>query len=169
MLTAVKSGCALASAVLLATVPAIADVVADCNSPSPERAISGCSIVIEGGSSIGMDLATAYVARGNASEAEGDHDRVIADLTKAIEMSPAMAGAYSNRANIYYRLGQLDTALADYNEAIRLNLNFAGAYYNRGNLLSQKGDLAGALTDLTAALHLEPTYASGCFNQGILY
>lgn len=148
---------------------ALSDVVTDCKSGDPARAIKGCSIVIESGASPLMDLASAYTYRANAAEASGDHARALADLSKAIELNPSLPGNYNNRGNVYLSLGDLDHALLDYNEAIRLDLNFGGAYFNRGNLYSRRGDLAQALTDLTAAAHLSPMYPSAYFNRGIVY
>lgn len=148
---------------------AFADIVTDCRSGNPARAIEGCSIVIDSGVTPAMDLATAYAYRANASETVGKHGDALTDLNKAIALNPNLAGLYSNRGNVYMSLGDEDQALADYTQAIQLDLNFAGAYFNRGNVYSRKGDLDKALMDLTAAVHLNPTYAPAHFNRGIVY
>lgn len=149
--------------------PAFSDIVKDCKSGDPVRAIEACSVVIEEGRSAPMDLATAYTYRANAAEASGGHMPALADLTKAIELNPSSAIAYNNRGNIYFYLGDFDHALEDYNKAIHLDLESAGAYFNRGNLYSRQGDLDRAMTDLTAAVHINPTYAPAYFNRGIVY
>jgi len=148
---------------------AVADILTDCRSSNPVRAIEGCSVVIDSGAMAPMDLATAYTYRASASETVGKHGDALTDLNRAIALNPNLAGLYSNRGNIYLALGNEDKALADYTQAIQLNLNFAGAYFNRGNVYSRRGDLDRALTDLTAAVHLRPTYASAYFNRGIVY
>lgn len=148
---------------------AFADIVADCKSGDPARAMQGCSIVIDNGATTPMDLATAYTYRANASETVGKYGDALTDLNRAIALNPNLAGLYSNRGNVYLSLGDEDQALANYTEAIQRDPNFAGAYFNRGNVYSRKGNLDRALTDLTAAVHLNPTYAPAHFNRGIVY
>ncbi|MBY0560070.1 tetratricopeptide repeat protein [Hyphomicrobium sp.] len=166
-----RTACILAAWLLLiaGSRTAVADIVTDCRSGNPARAIEGCSIVIDSGMTAPMDLATAYTYRANASETVGKHGDALTDLNKAIALNPNLAGLYSNRGNVYMSLGDEDQALADYTQAIQLDLNFAGAYFNRGNVYSRRGDLDSALTDLTAAVHLNPTYAPAYFNRGIVY
>jgi tetratricopeptide (TPR) repeat protein len=159
----------VAGLVIAHSQPAQADIVADCKSGNPQRAIQGCSVVIDSGPSALMDLATAYAYRANASEAAGDHEAAVADLTKAIELNPSLAGLYNNRGNIYFATRHLGQALADYDQAIKLDLGFAGAYFNRGNLYSRIGKLDNALADLTVTVKLDPSYAPAYFNRGIVY
>lgn len=147
----------------------LADVVTDCKSGNPVRAMQGCSIVIESGAPAPMNLADAYAYRANASEAMGNHSGALANLDMAIQLNPNQAGLYSNRGNVYLASGNDDKALADYGEAIQRDPNFAGAYFNRGNVYSRKGKLSRALQDLTAAVHLSPVYAPAYYNRAIVY
>ncbi|RUP07401.1 MAG: tetratricopeptide repeat protein [Hyphomicrobium sp.] len=58
-----------------------------------------------------------------AAEVEaGKHGDALADLNRAIDLSPKVAGLYSNRGNVYHALADEDTALADYTEAIKRDL-----------------------------------------------
>jgi len=54
-----------------------------------------------------------YVARGNAYEVRGLHDRAIADFTAAIALWPLYADAYRGRAASYESSGRHDLALRD--------------------------------------------------------
>ena len=65
---------------------------------------------------------------------------VIADLDKAIELSPRMAFAYYNRGNIMAEAGDYTSALLAYNKAIELKPDLGEAYYNRGYVYFQLGD-----------------------------
>jgi tetratricopeptide (TPR) repeat protein len=159
----------VAGLMIASSQPTQADVVADCKSANPALAIRACSIVIDAGGSKPINLIYAYARRANAFAAAGKKDAALTDLSKAIELSPALAGLYSNRGTVYFATGNLERALADYNEAIKLKADFAGAYFNRGNLYSRIGKLDNALADLTAAVKLDPSYASAYFNRAIVY
>ena len=65
-------------------------------------------------------LAWAWLLRGRASWAKGDHERAIADLNKAIRLDPKDHHAY--RASCFVRaiVDQPQQGLRDCNEALRL-------------------------------------------------
>ena len=83
---------ALPVAILILSGSAIADIAEDCRSQDVDCAIRGCTVIIDDGSSRATDHAVAYIGRGNAFAAHGDHVRALADLTKAIELNPLQAG-----------------------------------------------------------------------------
>jgi tetratricopeptide (TPR) repeat protein len=62
----------------------------------------------------------AYNNRGAAFMNKGEYDEAIADLDKAIELSPEFAMAYSNRGAAYINKGEYDKAISDSNKAIKL-------------------------------------------------
>ncbi len=51
----------------------------------------------------------------------GELEAIVADYTKAIELSPVFADAYSARATIYQRLWQSDLASQDLAKACELD------------------------------------------------
>jgi tetratricopeptide (TPR) repeat protein len=51
-----------------------------------------------------------YLNGGNFYQSKGDHDRAIADYTKAIELDPKFTAAYNNRGKAYERKGGYDGA-----------------------------------------------------------
>ncbi len=78
---------------------------------------------------------TNYLAFQLMSESHRDLNMLpeaIADLTRAIALSPKMAGLYRDRGYIYFRNAQHKEAIADYTKAIALEPNDSGAYRSRG-------------------------------------
>src|SRR5262245_12217222 len=82
----------------------------------------------EGGIEIKPDDPAAYFLRGLRYCEEGDNDRAIAELSKAIEIKPGVGLAYHLRGGAYSDKGDKDRAIADYTKAIELEPNFANAY-----------------------------------------
>ena len=52
----------------------------------------------------------------------GDHDRAIADYTKAVQIDSMFAEAHIGRATAYYNKGEYDKAWGDVRRAQRLGL-----------------------------------------------
>jgi tetratricopeptide (TPR) repeat protein len=65
----------------------------------------------------------AYVARGGSYHLLGEHEKGLADRTRAIGLSPGYALAWAARGNAYMILQRYDSALADLTEAERLEPN----------------------------------------------
>ena len=63
-----------------------------------------------------------------------DFDKVVEDLTKAIDLDPTWEEYYYNRAAAYVNLLQYQNALDDYNIAITLNPKYVNAHYNKGSV-----------------------------------
>ena len=71
-----------------------------------------CAALAQGGD------ARSYYDRGNAYYDRGDHDRAIAEYTKAIGLDPKHVIAYHNRGNSYRAKRDLDRAIADFTKSI---------------------------------------------------
>ena len=78
-----------------------------------------CAALAEG------DDATAYYNRGNAYYDRGDHDRAIAEYTKAIGLDPKHVIAHHNRGDSYRAKRDLDRAIADFSKSIELDPKYA--------------------------------------------
>jgi tetratricopeptide (TPR) repeat protein len=100
---------------------------------------------------------------------KGDHDREIADETRAIELNPRLADAYVNRAIAYSYKGDHDQAIEDDTRAIELNPQLDVAYMNRGFDYGQKGDYDRAIADETRAIELNPQDAEAYVSRGAAY
>ena len=82
------------------------------------------------------ELWRVYVSRGWDWSLKGDHDRGIADITKAIELEPRCAPCYLQRGLVWQLKGTYDRAIADHNKAIELDPQYAFAYRGLSWLLA---------------------------------
>jgi tetratricopeptide (TPR) repeat protein len=80
-----------------------------------------------------------------------DYQLILADLNKAIDLTPDFAYTYYNRGNVLSGLKDYRAALVSYDEAIALEPNLAEAYYNRGLTHIFLGDNARGVADLSKA------------------
>lgn len=78
-------------------------------------------------------------------------EEVIADIDKAIELSPANAYLYYNKAVALMHLEAFDQALELLNSSIELKNDFGPAYYNRGYVKLRNGRRAEGIVDLSRA------------------
>lgn len=135
----------------LAAAQDLRDSVRRCNDDSPDVTIPGCTAAIDSGLVSGDRLATLYSNRGIAFSDKGQHDRGIADLDRALALSPNDPVYYFNRGNIYGSMGKLDRAIADLDQAIRLKPDYARAYYNRARAYQVLGQPDRAAADMEQA------------------
>lgn len=112
-------------------------------------------------------LAWAWLLRGRASWAKGDHERAIADLNEAICLDPKDHHAY--RASCFVRaiIDQPQQGLSDCNEALRLKPDDPATLTTRGfvHLKLAQHDLA--IADFDAALRLEPRQVDLLYLRGL--
>jgi tetratricopeptide (TPR) repeat protein len=98
-------------------------------------------------------------ARGLAYEANGDHDRAIADYDETLRLDSEDPVAFYNRGIAYENKHDYDHAI-DYSKAIRLDPEYAEAYLVRGISYENKRELEKALADFRVALNHESLRAS---------
>jgi len=77
----------------------------------------------------------ALTMRGFAYAEQGDFERSVADLGKAIRLAPRRADVYNNRGIIYGRRGETAKALWDFDQALRLKPDDPAAKHNRQNVI----------------------------------
>jgi tetratricopeptide (TPR) repeat protein len=133
----------------------------DCKAASPDldRAIAGCTRLIDNGQETVHYRAVAYANRAGAYVNKKDNDRAIADASEAIRLDPGLALAYTNRAGAYVNKGDADRAIADANEAIGFDPGYAPAFANRAAAFLKKRDNDRAIADATEAIRLIPDHA----------
>lgn len=152
---------ALLTSLLLASTPAGADAIADCNgSRSLDLQIKACSVLIEDTTLSDGNRAIAYGNRGNAFGMLRRAKEALADYEAAIRLDATDPLTFYNRANVLFDLGRLREAEGDYGRAIALNEIFALAYFNRGLTREKLGDLTGATDDYKIAEALDDPVAS---------
>jgi tetratricopeptide (TPR) repeat protein len=113
--------------------------------------------------------AAELARRGSALAARRDFAPALADLSKAIELSPNEAEYYYQRANTYATSGQADLALADYDHALVLQQDLLPAYIPRAEIKLAMNDSPGAVADLEAVDRLAPKQADLRFTLAGLY
>ena len=113
--------------------------------------------------------AALIARRGSASAARRDFAAALADLSKAIELSPNEPEYYFERANAYWANGQADLALADFDHVILLKNDFLPVYLPRAELHLREKDKAAAMTDLNSLDRLAPPQADLRFSLAELY
>ncbi|MGD9590131.1 MAG: tetratricopeptide repeat protein [Pyrinomonadaceae bacterium] len=86
------------------------------------------------------------------------YDLSVADLTKAIELSPKVSANFGIRGDAYLRMGRAKNAIADYSQAIAIEPRDI-YYVARGTAKAADGDHQGATIDLSEAIRLNPNYA----------
>jgi predicted aspartyl protease/Tfp pilus assembly protein PilF len=113
--------------------------------------------------------AALIARRGSAFAARRDFAPALADLSKAIEISPNEPEYYFDRANAYWANGQADLALADFDHVILLKNDFLPVYLPRAELHLWKKDKTAAMTDLDSLDRLAPPQADLRFSIAELY
>src|SRR5581483_12276407 len=113
----------LAAVVVLPAISAMADDAASCRDQGrpPAEAIAACSRLIDSGQIKGDELAGVHMWRGWHATAAGQHDRAIADYTKALQLNARLAGAYSERGASFERTGDLARAAEDFRQALAID------------------------------------------------
>lgn len=89
------------------------------------------------------------------------YNDILADLDKAIALSPRMALAYYNKGNVYVETQNFPAAIEAYGEAIGLKPDLGEAYFNRGFSYLKLGNKNAAISDLSKAgeLGVLPAYS----------
>lgn len=111
-----------------------------------------------------------------------DYSSAVADLTRALELTPDFALGYFQRSNARYksiqsgnvadgaaRQAEMRAVIADLDKAIELSPRMAFAYYNRGNIMAEAGDYTSALLAYNKAIELKPDLGEAYYNRGYVY
>jgi len=119
------------------------------------------AIAIEG------ETAELLFARGNLSNAKGDHANALSDLSKVIELQPENAEALNNCGNVLTKLDKLDLAKKIFVRALAIQPDNHVFMNNFGNALRASGKFDAALQAFDATLKLAPDYAAAYQNMGV--
>ncbi len=115
-----------------------------------------------------------------------DYDNAIADLDRAIALTPDFTLAYLLRANSRYLSSKQprtdsktglssssmraeNRAIADLDSVIKLSPRMPIAYYNKGVILTESGDYTSALQAFNKAIELKPDFGEAYYNRGYVY
>ena len=111
----------------------------------------------------------AFINRGNANVVDGNYDKAINDLNKAILLEPTAADAYMNRAIAKSKSNDMFGAIKDYDKAITIGPIDDKMYAERAVLKSGIQDISGATEDITSAIKLNPSKEKYYNQRGIYY
>src|ERR1043166_1527131 len=116
---------------IAAAMPAGAAEYTDCNKETSKdgggKGIAVCTQLINSGRWKGLELARLYSNRSLAYTKAEKLDQALADVDRAIRISPDYVFAYDNRGEIKRMRGEYDAAIVDFNMAIRLDPDFLAA------------------------------------------
>jgi tetratricopeptide (TPR) repeat protein len=97
-------------------------------------------------------------------------DAAIADLRKAIQLSPGYGLLYNNLGVIYHNQDNLSEAKVNYDRAIEIDPQLSLAYTNRANLARDTGDTnRTALDDYETAIKINTVDEIVYLNRGVYY
>ena len=100
---------------------------------------------------------------------QGDSDKAIEELSKAIELTPASADAYYSRALSYYKKGKLKESISDFNKVIELTPASIDAYYNRGLAFYKMGSFDESIADYNKVLEINTNAMDALYGRGLAY
>src|SRR5882762_10275220 len=107
-------------------------------------------------------------AAGATPDKIDDHDKAIADASKAIRSNPKNSGAYVSRAAARLDKKQLERAISDASHAISLDPENAEAYHIRGVARFLKKQHVEAVHDLSEAIGLDQNISDAHYIRGLI-
>ncbi len=138
-----------------------------CGDPAPEKAIKGCTAIIEAGGDKAMSLFDAHFNRGLALAQKNQHGKAIADYDAAAKMRPKDAALLQSRCWSKAVSGRLTQALQDCNTSLALNPKDPDTLEIRGFTYRKMRNFNRSIADYDAALELRPDAASTLFGRGV--
>ena len=103
--------------------------------------------------------ARVHLAKGTKALSEGWDAAASAELTRALELDPALVEAHVVRARASLLDLDLESAIADANSALAVDPRSAAAFEVRARARGRGGDWSGALEDATSAVTLDSSLA----------
>ena len=110
-----------------------------------------------------------YVSRAESENNSHQHDKAIADYSRAIELDPNNPDWYVSRADSKDNNNQHDKAIADYSRAIELDPKNPDYLGLRADSRIAHNEYGKALADFTESIRLAPDRAGGYLRRGDVY
>lgn len=105
------------------------------------------------------DFLPAWIGLARTLTKEGQHDRGLESLHKALEVSAKNPAILNDLGLIYLRQGRSAEAASSFRTAVEVDPDHADAYNNLGGALSQTGDRAGSEGAYRNAIRIRPDFA----------
>jgi tetratricopeptide (TPR) repeat protein len=119
---------------------------------SPKEAVGALDKAVR----LGRRGPKTFVNRGMGHQILGDHQRALADFTRAIELDPTRGNAYIWRARLHLTMGKPELELADYDRAIETEPNELSYRVMRATAHFDRSNFDKAVADVEAAIRLNP-------------
>ena len=116
---------------------------------------------------LGDNEAFALNMRATFGYLEGDIEGAMADLTKSIELQPALTQAYIKRASMHLESGNKDEAAADFEKSMEQNKDDPDIYYHRAQLHFILGEWADAAKDYQKSIDLDRDFIYSHIQLGV--
>jgi protein O-GlcNAc transferase len=112
------------------------------------------------------DHADAHQLLGLVYSQQGDAERAVYHLQRAITLDGRNHTYHNNLGELYRRQNQLPAAEQSFRQALALNPAFAEGHYNLANVYKQQGRLDEAIAHYREAVRHKPDYAGAWYNLG---
>lgn len=114
-------------------------------------------------------LSHAYQNRGSIYKDKGEYEKAIADLSKAIELTPKKPTPYYFRGDAYLELNDWKNAEADLTRTLEFVPKSADVLNERAIVYINTNQWDKALTDLDQAINLDAENAFAYNNRGVAF
>lgn len=113
-----------------------------------------------------------YLDLGITETNNGNYDKALTALDKALELKPQSALCYFSKAIAFYNKGDIESAYANYGKAIEIDNKMIDAYYNRALIIlsDEKSDiiaLQSALEDFNTAITLDTKFVDAYYYKAV--
>ncbi|KAF4630145.1 hypothetical protein G7Y89_g7991 [Cudoniella acicularis] len=116
---------------------------------------------------LGEHEAFAYNMRGTFRYLRGENVEALSDLTKSIDLQPAMTQSYIKRASMHLELGDKEAAADDFGKAMEQNNDDPDIYYHRAQLHFILGEFVEAAKDYQKSIDLDRDFIFSHIQLGV--
>ncbi|RDW91241.1 mitochondrial protein-like protein import receptor tom70 [Coleophoma crateriformis] len=116
---------------------------------------------------LGEYEAFAYNMRGTFKYLRGNNVEALSDLTKSIDLQPALTQSFIKRASMHLELGDREAAAVDFEKAMEQNSEDPDIYYHRAQLHFILGEFADAAKDYQKSIDLDTSFIFSHIQLGV--
>ncbi|CZS95979.1 probable mitochondrial precursor protein import receptor tom70 [Rhynchosporium agropyri] len=116
---------------------------------------------------LGENEAFAYNMRGTFRYLRGENREALADLTKSVDLQPALTQSFIKRASMHLELGEKDLAAEDFEKAMEQNTDDPDIYYHRAQLHFILGEFGDAAKDYQKSIDLDRDFIFSHIQLGV--
>jgi len=116
---------------------------------------------------LGEYEAFAYNMRGTFRYLRGENLEALSDLTKSVDLQPALTQSFIKRASMHLELGNKDAAADDFEKAMVQNSDDPDIYYHRAQLHFILGEFAEAAKDYQKSIDLDGKFIFSHIQLGV--